>query len=427
MEAIDLYEILDDEINTSRLLTESRHGIHLYNDGKMTFGEMKNIFNNVFSGGTTIQEAIDGLKLAITYRNGQFMIANNLASLKQPLPIDGLEKMYEGDSSNVRDAFKNSAKDITKALSSINSDDLKRFFNNGRNYLTMTVVYPPATRTIDYGNKCLIQLDGLNKYNKNFDNVGEDTESTERLYSILKNHNALRQELFEITEPNVLRIKNSQEAAKSLQSVLEQLDKLTDGVGYKCTISDYVKENIKKRIMNAAMKHDLDIDRNSDFVSEFADRISKVSGYRPTKTDLMTYAKKSGINVYEDNYRNLISEMDSTSDVINEEIMRPLEDMVINAGVLLMKNLTGYLATDPSKASQKLAMALENACNEIEHSEGGMTKDKIKRFQRNFSKIEQFQKDCIGSEGCLINHNGKIYRVNGAFGPISQILEMIRK
>ena len=57
-------------------------------------------------------------------------------------------------------------KDISKAIKSLSDEEKKLIFNDGHNYMAFEIIYPPTKNVIDYGNKCLIQLHGVNIYDE---------------------------------------------------------------------------------------------------------------------------------------------------------------------------------------------------------------------------------------------------------------------
>ena len=82
--------------------------------------------------------------------------ARNKATLKNPMSISEVDKFFEGRSADVRDAFMKSMSDISKAIKSL--DDKQKFtiFNDGHNFMSFEIIYPPTKNTIDYGGRCLI-------------------------------------------------------------------------------------------------------------------------------------------------------------------------------------------------------------------------------------------------------------------------------
>jgi hypothetical protein len=249
------------------------------------------------------------------------------------------------------------------------------------------------------------------------------------LYETLKAHDALKQEMFEITEQNILRMKDSVNASKALEMLMEDFNKILDGFSLNTTIQDYANERLKRYILNVCNHNGIGVDRNCTFLSEMADRLNYMSHKRPTKSDIATFAKKAGVNVYSEEYRNVVSTLESQREEMFDEIMRPIESLVSKAGCLLLKNVTGFISADPSKTSQKLALELESTISEIESNNGKLTKEKLKLFNKNIKKLENWRENFFPSEGVVIKigKTGKVYKIVGQFGNINQILHLLRK
>ena len=427
MECIDIKNLLNESLEND-LISEScvgGHFSHLYKDYTMTFGEMRNIFKNIFNGDTTLTEKIDGQNILVTYKDGNICFARNKRTLKEPMNIEKLGHFFEGNP-KVKEAFINSANDIIKAFNSIDPYELNRIFANGRNFADIIIVYPPVQNIMDYGNRCILQLNGIDQYDTSFNKIGSESDSSKWLYETLKSNKALKQEMFEIEEPRILRMKNSISGKKALEQLLEDFNKVIDGYSTKCTIQDYANDRLRRYIINVCNYNDIEVDRDCTFVKELADRICNFSGRRPTKSDICTFAKRAGVNVHSNNYKKLIETIDSQREQINEEIMRPVENLVMKAGILLLRNLTGFMSADPQKTSKKLVEQLEHTIYEVEKDNSKLTKEKLKIFNRNLKKISEWQEKFIPSAGCIFKINGKVYKVTGTFGPCNQILGLLK-
>ena len=77
----------------------------------------------------------------------------------------------------------------------------------------------------------------------------------------------------------------------------------------------------------------LDVSRSSEFVVELANRLSNVSGKKPTRSDLVTFAKREGLDCKSDSYKSFISDVEDNAVAANDEIIKPLEDLIIYAGI----------------------------------------------------------------------------------------------
>lgn len=401
------------------------HMAHIVEDPDLTFGDLKKIFTGIFSGDIIIDEKSDGQNLTITYKDGQVLAARNKATLKEPLNIEEVARKFEGRG-EIKAAFVNSMKDISNAIKKIPDEDKLKIFGNGKKYLSFEIIYPPTKNIIDYGNRCLIQLHGISVYDDKWNKISEDKEAAELLFNMLKQNDALKQETFEITNANKLKIKNAGTAKKSLEIILAQLDKLVDGLGWGATINDYAKERFEKYIINQAIKADFPINKKTDFVSELADRLSNVSKRRPTKNELSVFAKREGIDIKSEQYKNFIDQLDSTIDEANSVIIRPLEDIVIQAGILLIKNLSGFISADPSKSAKQIAKDLDNAIKEFDQVQDTIDPKKAARFKKYLEKLDRYNREILPIEGIVFKYKGKIFKMNSTFNQLNQLINILK-
>lgn len=403
------------------------HMNHLFDQGQLTFAEIRDIFKKLFTGKLGISEKIDGMNLNITYKDGQVMASRNKATLKNPLTTKDVAKFFEGRNDNIKSAFIKTMKDLSNALTSIDQTQLNKFFDNGQKFMSIEIVYPQTRNVVDYGNRCMIVLHGINVFDESFKRVGQDKESADKLFDLLKQNNALKQETFEISNPIKLKLKNIKDNEEVLNEILAELDKLVDGLGYKATVADYAQERFKKYIVNMATKADLDLNRNSEFVSELADKMSSVSGRNPTKADIATYAKKEGIDIKSQEYKDFINNLLATIPDANSEVIAPLEDLVVKTGTILINNIDGYISLDPSGAAKKLAAELDATKKEFEDNKDGLTQEKVTRFKRNLYKLDKYGKTANPTEGLVFLYKGKPYKLTGNFGAINQLLNFFKK
>lgn len=426
---IQLKEIVKSAIdNKNAVLCEggaSGHMAHLFSTPQLKFKEIKDIFTKLFTGKIEVEEKTDGQALAITYKNGEFGVARNKATLKDPMSLQELDKKFAGRG-EIHDAFTNSMKDLTKALKTLGKEELDALFANGQNFMAFEIIYPPTKNVIDYGNRCIIQLHGINIYDEKLNKVSEDKAAADKLFEMLKANNALKQDIFEITNHTKLKLKDAKTGKESLALVLDKLTKLVDGLGWNATVNDYAKERFEKYIINRAMEVDFPISKNSDFVSELADRLNALSGRKPTKSDLAAFAKREGIDTKTEEYKAFINELDKTIDEANQTIIKPLEDLVIAAGLLLMKNMTGFMSADPRASVKKMSAELDSAINELASKETSLDQSKLNRFKKNLAKLDHFQRELMPAEGIVFVYKGNVIKMTCTFGALNQIMGILK-
>lgn len=403
----------------------SGHLQHLFEDPDLTFKQLKDIFIKLFKGQISVQEKTDGQALAITYKDGEVKAARNKATLKNPMSISDVEKMFDGRG-EIKNAFVKSMTDISKAINSLDDTQKFKIFNDGHNYMAFEIIYPPTRNVIDYGNRCLIQLHGVNIYDDKWHKISEDKALATKLYDMLKQKGVLQQETFEITKDATLQLKDSKTGEESLKLILNKLDKLVDGLGWNATINDYATERFEKYIINMAMKADFELSKRSEFVTKLAERMSNISKKNVTKADLATYAKAEGINVKDEKFKEFVKQVDATKDEANQIVIKPLEDLVIGAGLLLMKNLVGYISADPKKSAQKLAVELEDAIKELSSKETSLDDSKLRRFKKNLVKLETYQKELTGVEGIVFMYKGKCYKMTSTYGALNGLIGILK-
>lgn len=413
----------------NNLIFESKatgHMSQLFDDPDLTFNELKNIFIELFKGQIEIVEKLDGQKLMLTYKNGQFGIAIDKQTLQKPIDTDNINKIFNGKS-EFKEAFQQSINNLVSAIKTLNQKELNSIFANGQNFIEVEIIYPPIKNIIDYGNKCLIVLHQINVYNEKYVNIGQDELELKRLFNILKRNHALKQDTFEISGPIKLKLKNSKSGEESLKFVLDKLSALIDGLGWNATINDYAQERFEKYIINKSIIADFPLTKNSNFVQELAARLSNVSKRRPTKNELSVFAKREGIDVKSDKYKDFINELDSDLDNANQIIIKPLEDLVIGTGLLLMKNLEGFVAADPKQTSKRLAAELDQAITELSSEETSLDIQKLSKFKKCLKKLDSWQREVMPTEGIIFLHKNKPYKLISTFGEITQILGILKK
>jgi len=421
--------------SNDRYLVESGakgHLQHLFEDGELKFSDLRTIFTNLFTGKLNVTEKIDGMNLAVTYKDGKVLAARSASNIKNPIDIDQLGKKFEGKG-EVKTAFVNSMSDISEAINMLTDSEKEKVFKNGQNFLSFEVVAPECQNVIDYGDRCLMVLHSLDQYDDSYNLVQQEkvgdknnSELVSVVYDLFKDHDALKQNKFEISKPVVLKIKNSSTAKECLNEVLQELDSLCDGIGYKSTINDYCKERYEKKIINAAKRSNLDLSRNSQFVSELADRLNTVSSKKPTKADLVTFARRDGLNTNSQEYKDFIKAMESTMYEDNAEIIRPVENLVIKAGMKLIENMSGYLTVDNSINAKKLKARLDETLKELEDNENELPENKYKIMQKNIKKLADAGKDVSGVEGLVFTYKGHPFKLTGTFGSINALQNLLK-
>ena len=172
---------------------------------------------------------------------------------------------------------------------------------------------------------------------------------------MLAEKDALKQKTFELTGPAILHIKNAKSGEASLAQVLKKLAVVQGDLSDQTSVSKYAKARYVKYIKNIAKASSLQLNDKPKFVDALADRLSSVSKKPTRKADVLAIAKKENLDPKADEVKAFIKKLEETSAEANQQVIKPLEDVVIYAGLRLMKNLVGYISTNPSATAKKMA------------------------------------------------------------------------
>ena len=416
-------------------LEESRHLVceggaqghlkHLFERPDLTFKQLKDIFTKVFRGKLEISEKTDGQNLTITCIDGKVKAARNKATLKEPMDIDAIAKKFDGRGP-LKDAFVNSMKDVQSAIESLSEEQQNEIFGNGKNYLSFEIIYPPTKNVVDYGDRCLIQFHGIAIYNDKWEKESEDKEAAKKLYDMLAEKDALKQKTFELTGPAILHIKNAKSGEASLAQVLKKLAVVQGDLPDQTSVSKYAKVRYVKYIKNIAKASSLQLNDKPKFVDALADRLSSVSNKPTSKADVLAIAKKEKLDPKSDEVKAFIKKLDETSAEANQQVIKPLENVVIYAGLRLMKNLVGYISTNPSATAKKMAEEVSQAIDELSSKQEHLDPSELARFKKNLAKLDEFQRQTSSAEGIVFVYKGKVYKMTGSFGACNGLLGILK-
>lgn len=413
------------KIYEEQILTESKSK-HLYENGDMTFADLRDVMTDVFSnGGTVLQKKVPGMNLLVTYKDGDFCVATDLKQLDKPCCHGNFTDKYCDAGKEVKVAFMNSVKDLIEALSSLDPVLLNKYFANGQNYMDCQVVYPPEECCGNYGNKCFMSFNKLRCYDKNFKEIGEDVDSSMELFNQLKDNSALCSEVSEISEPNIQKLRGCTPAKQVLDNVLAKLNEFINGVGWGCSINSYIQDKYSRYIINKALEYGLDVSRNSAFVNELVSRLSGTK-LRPTKSDLVTFAKREGLNCGSEEYKNFINDIESNSEEISDEIISPIENLIYYAICSAMKNILGYMAVDPNAKTQKFLDGIDGSCYELAEGETECKwcKDKLEPVKKNLSKVNQYITN-YPTNGVVLMYKSSPYKVVSKLGKLDKLCALV--
>jgi len=406
-------EAYDDELV---LLSEgglAGHLSHPFDDRELTFDELKTMMSEVFSGNVELSEKTDGQNISITFKNGKIGLARNKATFINPMSIEETASKFDGRG-EIKNAFVNSLKAISSALSKVSKDQLEEWFQNGKNFISAEVIYPPTKNVIDYGNRCLVMIHNLTEYDENGNKVAEYPELGQEIYNTLNDAGATNQDNFEIVGPQIVLINDAIAAELNIRDFNKSINKLLskNKLSGSNTIQDYIEANWSKIIIK-----EFDLEGDEEVYTHLLNRFANYDKSFK-KPDLIKLAEKEGLN--KSKFIAAFNKLDKEQADIYSDIMDPLETIVLQTGANFLQTLTGFIAANPDETISSLAKELNSTIENIESGDAGEVSDKL------IKKIELLNKigldKLVPTEGVVFKYKGKVYKLTGAFAPINQIL-----
>lgn len=396
---------------------------HIFNDDKTTFKQLKQLFTDVFDTRMiTFSKKVPKIDAYLTVKDGSWFVSSYLRPAQQ-FPIGNAAKLHECET-DAADAVQGTLESIADQLSNIDQMLLNRFFANGNNRLHLTLVCPPDGCSKLYGNKCFTQFDGIDCFNGK-KNAGHDEKSSFELYKVLKSCPNLQNAFGEITPEQLNAIKLCYDERTTLKQLINQLSKLVDGLGWGCSIRDYVQDRYSRYLVNKALEHGIDVSKTGSLVNELTSRLSGTSALRPTKSDLVTFAKREGIDVKSDEYKRFLDDIEEHAAQTNADIMLPIENAIYYAMSCAANIVLGYAALDPDpkakKTAQLVADGLFAACDTIDKCQFDCSK--LDQMKKALAKVCMY-KDIAPKEVRIVNNNTP-YSVACDCGKLDKISSII--
>lgn len=397
----------------------SGHMNHPFDDIGLTFGDFKNIINSGLSGDLSFEEdpteKLDGQNLWVTIKNGEVMFARNKGESIFPMDLSDIKnKFINHPSKTVRDAFVFAADDLSKLLLKLPKNKQESIFENGRNFITMEIIYSLNPNIINYDAGDLIQFHNITKTDGNGNIISIDRKPAFEITNILKKLNSDIGKTFTIIPPKFIKLQKDIDFSKNKETFLKKLSTLqkkyklsdTDTLGkyHEMWWSEFISSNYP----------DLDNDIKHKLMLRWAYGDKKSLNFRNLSqlVDLST-AKK-------------LKDFDKMDFKLKQkENMKPFEDLFLSLGSTILKNASNFLTANPTKETKRLREYLKKESDKILNTESPEIVNKVRSELERLERIGGID-SILPTEGIVFKYNGKLYKLTGTFAAINQLLNTIK-
>ena len=394
------------------------HMMHPFDDAGLTFDDFRKMIEAGLSGELNFEEdpteKTDGQNIFATVKDGKAMFARNKGQLQNPIDLSGIEMMFaDHPSEQVRATFTLAANDLAKALEALSKEDQETYFDNGKNFMNMELIYSKNSNVINY-DRDVIQFHGIKQTDGQGNITGEDSKPAKDLAKIIKDANNHIGQVFEIIPPQALKVAKDMDFDVNIDYFMNKVFKLQDEFNLQLNdpVSKYHEAWWRK-----------EIDSNFPNLEQWVkDGLVQRWAYDDKKAlDMRALAKMVDAKEVEK-----IKEYEK-GDLKKKfkENIRPFEDLFLELGSVVLKNASNFLALSPDAEKRRLHDTIRKEAEAIKLNGDTKQIEKVEAELARLARIGGIE-SIIPTEGLVFKYKGNMYKLTGTFAAINQLMGIIK-
>jgi predicted GNAT family N-acyltransferase len=200
-------------------------------DTGLTFGDLKNIVNQTLSGELeSPTEKTDGQAIAISWKDGQIIVARNKGHLKNSGETS-LNKSKLIDKFKERDelstAFNMAINDLERAILQLSDAQRDEIFKNGNVFINCEIIYPPNKNVIPYDTPMIV-IHGTMECDSQGNVIQRDAEIATDLANIFSN---AQLDTFSIQGPPKQKLPSDDALKSKIPMYIQKIENLQNELG----------------------------------------------------------------------------------------------------------------------------------------------------------------------------------------------------
>jgi hypothetical protein len=390
------------------------HMMHPFDDNSLTFADFKMFIDRGLQGDLNFEEAptekTDGQNLFVTMIDGKVMFARNKGQLSTPLDLIAITSMFVNHQSEaVRDTFTFAAQDLAGSLQRLPAKTQEDFFQNGKAFMNMELIYSGNANVIAY-NRDVIQFHGI----VTIEDGTTNSKAAKDLAKILQDTNNHVQKTFTIIPPQELNINKIPDFEEKKGYFLDKINALQSkyNLSENEPVSKYHEMWWKDEI--EAMFPNVDANLKYGMLMRWAYDDKKTLNVRDIAKQV-TPEEKAAFDKFDK--EDLKSKQ--------KENIRPFEDIFLELGSTILKNVSNLLALNPSAEAQRLHNQISTEAGKIKTNGDLSQIDKVEKELARLDRIGGIE-SIMPTEGIVFKYKGKIYKLTGTFAAINQLMGIIK-
>jgi len=397
------------------------HLQHPFDDFKLTMADLKDMINTTVNGAfgpeNFVQEKTDGQNIMISWKDGHLIAARNKSHLKnagaEALTAGALAQMFAGRG-DIEVAYNAAMKDLTNSINKLSEKDKEKFFANGKKFASVEIITPVTQNTVPYGQNILV-FHGVVEHDDSGAPVGEDKQAGRDLGKMISDANAAAQETFFVRGPQDIANKpfpNTSSRKSYYDKKLAEVMKESN-CNPSSTVGDYALGMGKRILLEEAAKAKVTIPAQAE--DGLARRIAGID-----KSFSVAMIKKElgeGATWFTDMESSRAKEL-------KRKVFAPLENLFIEIGTEMMKNMSAFLSANPTAAAETMRKEIDKSIAQI-RQDGGPAE--IEKLEHELSRVTAAGglESIVPTEGITFVFKGTLYKYTGIFAPLHQIRSMV--
>lgn len=402
---------------TSELLLEggvAGHMSHLYDNYGLSFSQIKDVFTKAANGELEGTEKTDGQNLFISYdvKTGKAKGARNKGNVKDGgLDASQLAQKFGGRGA-LEFTFSEALSAFEEAVSMFSEEEQIEIFGPDTNiYYNCEIQDPRTANVINYDIKTLSihRLGGAEFDRETGNKTDRDvTDNAVKLEKALERVQDEKKSEYGVAFDAIRRLKALDDKTV-LQSAIDRLEAVMNeyGVSDNETIGDYI-----------VVRLGLTIDKRLPALPEEkkAALIKRILNVKGVSIKQVT----DGLSKEE---AQTVKEFIGKAPAIMTALIRPIEEVVHDFSVEMLKTLESAFVLDNKKEVERLRGEVSKAVDAIESSDNEEAMEILKKQMEKLKSVENIS---TAAEGFVFAYDGHSYKFTGNFAPMNQLLGLFK-
>lgn len=397
------------------------HLAHPFEDINLTLQDLRDMIDATIEGAfgpeNFVWEKTDGQQISISWRDGRLIAARNKRHKKNAgenaLTMQGVADLFKGRG-DIEIAYNAAMSDLTASIGGLSEADKLKFFGNGSKMLSLEIMTPITQNTVPYGQNMLV-FHGVIEYDADGNNLEEDKGAAIELGKIIEDANLAAQETFYVRGPQSLEIKafpNTSKRKGYYNKKLNQIMKDTK-TSLSSTVGEYAV-GMGVRVIKDYMKSD-NVSIDNKYLEDIAKRVAGINkSYKAS--DIKKDLGDTGIWYLELEKKE--------AKAMKRLVYSPLENLFIEVGTEMMKNMSAFLSANPTSAAEDMRKEIDATIARIRKVG---TEEQLNKLEHELQRVAAAGgiESIVPTEGITFVFKGKVYKYTGIFAPIHQIRTML--